>query len=91
MFRKFDKTTYRWDGVEPKIYKADSAVFRDVTKQVLFEREGDLPVQFRYFQVEPGGWSSLERHEHMHMVVIFRAAAMRSSAARCALWRKATS
>ena len=72
MFRKFDKTTYRWDGVEPKIYKADSAVFRDVTKQVLFEREGDLPVQFRYFQVEPGGWSSLERHEHMHMVVIFR-------------------
>ncbi len=72
MFRKFDGAAYRWDGVEPHVYKEDSSVFRSVTKQVLFEREGDLPVQFRYFQVEPGGWSSLERHGHMHMVVIFR-------------------
>lgn len=72
MIRKFDKEAYRWEGVEPHVYKKDSAVFRDVTKQVLFENEGDLPVQFRYFQVEPGGWSSLEHHEHMHMVVIFR-------------------
>lgn len=72
MIRKFDREAYRWEGVEPHVYKQDSAVFRDVTKQVLFEDEGDLPVQFRYFQVEPGGWSSFEHHEHMHMVVIFR-------------------
>lgn len=72
MYRKFDKAAYRWDGVEPHEYKENHEVFRHVTKQVLFENEGDLPVQFRYFQVEPGGWSSFEHHEHMHMVVIFR-------------------
>lgn len=72
MFRKFDSARCRWEGVVPRVYKDDTSIFRNVTKQVLFEREGDLPVQFRYFQVEPGGWSSFERHEHMHMVVIFR-------------------
>ena len=54
MFRKFDSARCRWEGVAPRVYKDDTSVFRNVTKQVLFEREGDLPVQFRYFQVEPG-------------------------------------
>ncbi len=72
MYRKFDQKHIRWDGIEPHIYKENPGVFRDVTKQVLFDNEGDLPVQFRYFQVEEGGFSSLEHHGHMHMVVIFK-------------------
>lgn len=71
MLRRYRKEEGRWDGVEPHVYKADPTVFRDVTKQVLFEREGDLSVQFRCFSVAPGGYTSLERHEHMHVVVIF--------------------
>ncbi len=74
MFKKFDSKSYRWDQTDTVVYKKDTNLFRDVTKQILFEREGDLPVQLRYFQVEPGGWSSFERHEHMHAVVIFRGA-----------------
>lgn len=63
---------YTWETVEKHIYKENPDVFQDVTKQVLFEHEGDLPVQFRYFEVGTGGFSSLEKHQHMHMVVIFR-------------------
>ena len=43
-----------------------------MTKQILFDNEADLPVQFRYFQVEKDGFSSLEKHEHMHVVLIFK-------------------
>lgn len=43
-----------------------------MTKQILFDNEADLPVQFRYFQVEKDGFSSLEKHEHMHLVLIFK-------------------
>lgn len=72
MFRKFDAKEIRWEGADPHIYKENADVFRAVTKTVLFDNEGDLPVEFRYFQIEPGGWSSLEHHAHMHMVVIFK-------------------
>lgn len=72
MFRKFSKESCTWEGIERHIYKENPGVFRDATKTVLFDNEGDLPVQFRYFQIEKDGFSSLEHHEHMHMVIIFR-------------------
>ncbi|HSN19587.1 MAG TPA: cupin domain-containing protein [Usitatibacter sp.] len=63
---------YRWDGVEVLRYKDEgSAPFKDVTRQVLFEG-GGLPVQLRYFEVAPGGWTTLERHEHVHSVMVIR-------------------
>lgn len=52
MIHRFHQDKNRWDGIEPHIYKENPGVFRDVTKQVLFDNEADLPVQFRYFQVE---------------------------------------
>lgn len=72
MIRRFDEEKNRWDGIEPHIYKENPGVFQDVTKQILFDNEADLPVQFRYFQVEKDGFSSLEHHGHMHMVMIFK-------------------
>lgn len=72
MIRKFHEETIRWDGVEPHIYKENPGVFQDVTKQILFDNEADLPVQFRYFQVEKDGFSSFEHHAHMHVVLIFK-------------------
>jgi mannose-6-phosphate isomerase-like protein (cupin superfamily) len=66
------KGDYRWDGVEVLRYKDEGAApFKDVTRQVLFEGEG-LPVQWRYFEVAPGGWTTLERHEHVHSVMVIR-------------------
>ena len=63
---------YRWDATDLLAYKeAGSAPFKSVTRQVLFHDER-LGCELRYFEVAPGGWSTLERHEHMHAVMILR-------------------
>lgn len=72
MIRKFQSNPTGWDGVESHVYKENSGTFSNVTKQILFDNQGDLPIQFRYFEVENGGYSSLEHHKHMHIVVIFK-------------------
>lgn len=63
---------YRWDDVELLRYKQEgSAPFRDVTRQVLFA-DAAHGAEWRYFEVAPGGWSTLERHAHTHAVMILR-------------------
>lgn len=63
---------YRWQGVDVLAYKQDGAApFKDVTRQVLFEGK-ELPAQLRYFEVAPGGHTTLERHEHVHSVMVIR-------------------
>jgi quercetin dioxygenase-like cupin family protein len=63
---------YRWDGVAELPYKEDDrALFKSITRQVLFS-DSDLAGELRYFEVAPGGFSTLERHEHMHAVLILR-------------------
>ena len=63
---------YLWRDVAVLQYKEDSsAPFKDVTRQVLFEQP-ELACQWRYFEVQPGGYSTLERHQHVHAVMILR-------------------
>ena len=63
---------FRWDEVELLRYKEEGAApFRDVTRQVLFE-DPTIAAQLRYFEVSAGGYSTLERHEHAHAVLILR-------------------
>ena len=63
---------FRWDGVALHPYKEEgTAPFRAITRQVLFS-EQDLGCELRYFEMAPGGYSTLERHEHMHAVMILR-------------------
>jgi quercetin dioxygenase-like cupin family protein len=63
---------YRWDGVECRPYKEDErALFRAVTRQVLFS-EPEMAGELRYFEVAPGGFTTLERHEHVHGVLVLR-------------------
>ena len=65
---------YRWDGVELLRYKDEGSVpFRDVTRQTLFRRP-DMRGELRYFEIAPAGYSTLERHEHVHAVMILRGA-----------------
>jgi len=62
----------RWEGVELMQYKQEgSAPFKDITRQVLFD-DPALAAQVRYFEMRPGGYSTLERHEHLHAVMILR-------------------
>ena len=62
----------RWREVDVLEYKReDSAPFQSVTRQVVFD-DPALACQLRYFEVAPGGHTTLERHEHAHAVIIER-------------------
>lgn len=63
---------FRWDDVEVLAYKETGSHFRDITRQILFGAELDLQAQLRYFEIAPGGYSTLERHLHAHGVMILR-------------------
>jgi quercetin dioxygenase-like cupin family protein len=64
----------RWAGVDLRLYKEeDAAPFRAVSRQILFS-DPRLMGELRYFEVAPGGYSTLERHEHMHAVMILAGA-----------------
>lgn len=66
---------FRWEGVAVAGYKPDPTLFKDVTRQTLVgeapgeERSASLT---RYFEVQPGGYSTLEHHEHRHTVIVLR-------------------
>ncbi|HEY2628459.1 MAG TPA: cupin domain-containing protein [Usitatibacter sp.] len=63
---------FHWEDVDVLAYKQEGAApFKDVTRQVLFEG-GGVPAQLRYFEVSPGGYTTLERHEHVHAVMVIR-------------------
>ena len=63
---------FHWESVDVLTYKQEgSAPFKDVTRQVLFEGR-DPPAQLRYFEVAAGGYTTLERHEHVHAVMVIR-------------------
>lgn len=62
---------WNWDGVPVRAYKANPAGADGVTRQTLSEGvNGDF--ELRYFEVEPGGYTSHEIHQHEHLVVAVR-------------------
>ena len=69
--RAFDGD-FHWQQVPVLAYKQEgSAPFKDVTRQVLFD-DPALACQLRYFEVAPGGHTTLERHQHVHAVMVVR-------------------
>jgi quercetin dioxygenase-like cupin family protein len=72
IIRRAGEPAARWDGVPVLAYKEDETTpFKSVTRQVLFSSP-DLKGELRYFEVAAGGFSTLERHHHVHGVMIFR-------------------
>jgi quercetin dioxygenase-like cupin family protein len=73
--RRFSPDTagqFHWQEVDTLRYKQEgSAPFKDITRQVLFA-PADQTTEMRYFEIAPGGYSTLERHEHTHAVLILR-------------------
>jgi quercetin dioxygenase-like cupin family protein len=69
-FRAF--ADFDWEDVARLPYKEDAdAPFRAIARLKLFDDEA-LGCELRYFEMAPGGHSTLERHQHMHAVMIFR-------------------
>ncbi len=66
---------FSWQDAARKAYKEDGQQnWRGVARTSLVGGNDGVPVPFhmRYFEVEPGGYSSREKHEHQHVVVIVR-------------------
>jgi quercetin dioxygenase-like cupin family protein len=68
----FDPESFRWQGVGPRAYKQGQG-FQGIARYPL---SGQLPAAFelRYFELDPGGYSSLEKHRHVHLVIALRGA-----------------
>jgi quercetin dioxygenase-like cupin family protein len=74
----FDPDTFGWTAIEPRAYKfalgdQRGMGWRGITRFTL----GGPPqiaarFQMRYFEVAPGGYSSLEKHTHVHFVMAIR-------------------
>ena len=66
----FDPETFRWEGAEERAYKQGDG-FEGIVRYPL---SGKLPAAFelRYFELEPGGYSNLEKHRHVHFVIALR-------------------
>jgi quercetin dioxygenase-like cupin family protein len=63
---------FGWDRVARMPYKEEGAApFKAIARQVLFA-EPQLGCELRYFEMDAGGHSTLERHEHVHAVMILR-------------------
>ncbi|MEA2552309.1 MAG: S-methyl-thioxylulose 5-phosphate methylthiotransferase [Fimbriimonadaceae bacterium] len=58
-----------WDGVEPKPYKDNPGFWESVTRFNLMP-DAETAFQIRCFEVEPGGYTSFEKHNHEHCVVV---------------------
>lgn len=64
---------FTWEGIDVHPYKEDGGThFKSITRQTLFKGEDALPTELRYFEVGPGGHSTLERHDHLHVVMVIR-------------------
>jgi len=63
---------FRWEGIAVSGYKPGGTHFAGITRQLLFDGGEGLGCQLRYFEVAPGGYSSLERHRHAHAIMVIR-------------------
>jgi quercetin dioxygenase-like cupin family protein len=70
-----DPASWAWEGVPQREYKQADATWAAVTRQVLVGAGGEsCRFHLRYFEVAPGGHTTLERHRHEHAVVVLRGA-----------------
>ncbi|MBY0230207.1 MAG: cupin domain-containing protein [Gemmataceae bacterium] len=64
---------HAWSGVPLQEYKTPAAHHCGVTRSVLVGESGESTrFHLRYFEIAPGGFSTLERHRHEHVVVVLR-------------------
>ena len=68
-------SNYEWQGVERRDYKDDTSCYKGVHRFSILgegDEEQALNFQTRYFEVESGGYTTLEYHRHPHSVIIIR-------------------
>jgi gentisate 1,2-dioxygenase len=63
---------FRWEGLDLLDYKEEDGTFRSVSRQTLTDAEHGQATSLRYFEVGAGGHTTLEKHEHTHVVIPIR-------------------
>lgn len=64
---------FAWSGVEPQAYKPPSEDWARVIRHVLIGARGEQTTfHVRYFEIAPGGYTSLEKHQHAHVIIGIR-------------------
>lgn len=63
----------KWQGVKTEKYKPKGGDWEDIVRRVIIGNKGESArFHLRYFEINPGGYSSLERHRHEHVVICVR-------------------
>ncbi|MGR3293173.1 MAG: RuBisCO large subunit C-terminal-like domain-containing protein [Candidatus Scalindua sp.] len=62
---------FKWSGRFVEEYKTDNNFdFSGISRQELFGKSGEkTSFDLRYFEIEPEGYSSLEKHVHEHVII----------------------
>ena len=72
---KFYKHTgkYTWQGIKAEKYKSSGRDWSNIVRQTLIGNNKEtVKFHVRYFEIEPGGYSSFETHKHEHVVICVR-------------------
>ena len=74
----FDPSLFQWAGIDAHAYKfaigdARGMGWRGVSRFTIGGPPTE-PSQFelRYFELAPGGYSSIEKHAHIHLIIVLR-------------------
>lgn len=61
---------FSWRGIRKEAYKSDDGSWSGIIRQVLIGSHGESAnFHVRYFEISPGGYSSLESHDHEHVII----------------------
>jgi len=64
---------FRWKGIRAERYKPSGNDWSDIIRHTLIGNHGErTDFELRYFEIRPGGYSSLEAHRHEHVVIGIR-------------------
>jgi ribulose-bisphosphate carboxylase large chain len=64
---------FAWQGVPVAAYKPEGGTWCGIKRMTLVGEQGESTrFHLRYFEIAPGGFSSLEQHVHEHAVVVLR-------------------
>ena len=64
---------FDWSHVPIADYKPEDDSWRGVTRRVFVGESGESPrFHLRYFEIERGGYTTLEQHRHEHVIAVIR-------------------
>jgi quercetin dioxygenase-like cupin family protein len=67
------RAEFTWEGVPQERYKSAEGGWAAIARNVLVGARGESALfDLRYFEIAPGGYSSLEKHNHEHVVICVR-------------------